>query len=73
MFEDYSLQELKTFRKQLAGKLLSNAGVGSFSLPDGVSVSLDGGNLKEVLRMLDDTIKRKEGRGSRFVSVVIDP
>ena len=73
MFDDYSLTELREIRKQLSAKMLANAGLGSFSLPDGVSISVDAGNLKEVLEMVTDAIRRKEGRGSRFVSIEVKP
>lgn len=73
MFDDYTLGELKAFRKQLSAKMLENAGLGSFSLPDGVSISIDSGNLERVLQLLNETIRRKEGRGSRFVGIEIRP
>lgn len=47
MFDDYSLDELKSFRKQLTQKMLDNAGLGSFSLPDGVSISVDSGQSRK--------------------------
>ena len=73
MFDDYTVTELREIRKQLTQKMLANAGLGSFSLPDGVSISVDNGNLKEILALVNDAIRRKTGQGSRFVSVEIEP
>jgi hypothetical protein len=73
MFDDCPLDWLKEKRAELRQKLLANAGLGSFSLPDGVSISLDSNNAKEILTAIVAEIRRREGRGGRFVAIEVQP
>jgi hypothetical protein len=68
MFDDFELDELKAIRKKLALQMIENAGYGSISLPDGISIAVDNRNVKEVAAMIDAAIRRKSGR-SIFIPI----
>ncbi|MDR1957597.1 MAG: hypothetical protein LBQ54_00875 [Planctomycetaceae bacterium] len=71
MFDDYSLEELKSIRRTVTEKMLSNAGIASFSLPDGVSLSLDRTGARELLTEINRAITRKTSHGGPFVEIHI--
>ena len=67
MFDDLTLDELRQWKQELCEFMRSNAGVQSFTMPDGISMNVNQDNAWQVLREVNQSIQRKLGRGGRFV------
>lgn len=61
MFDDLSLDDLVLFRKKLAMSLLQGNGVVSFSMPDGVSASMDFSERRRLLSLINAAIESRLG------------
>ena len=71
MFDDLTLDELQSWKRELCDFMRSNVGVQSFSTPDGVSMSVNQNNAWKVLQEINQSIARKLGRGGRFIGVEV--
>ena len=71
MFDHLSLDELKEARTKVTSFILGNIGTTSFSLPDGVSMSLDKSNAENLLKEINKSIRRKTSLGGHFVEIGI--
>jgi len=71
MFDNLTLKELEEHLLRAQMVLLSNLGVDSFSLPDGVTLRVDKTNAVWVIEQITASIKRKRGHGGRFIGASI--
>ena len=71
MLDHLSLTELREARAKVTSFILGNIGTTSFSLPDGVSMSLDKSNAENLLKEINKSIRRKTSRGGPFVEIGI--
>jgi len=71
MFDDLTLDELQSWKRELITFMRSHIGVQSFSMPDGVSMNVDQANAWKLLEEVNQAIQRKHGHGGRFVGAAI--
>ena len=69
MFDDLTLEELSSWKREVLNFMRSNAATQSLSTPEGVSLSVDHDNQWRILGELNQAIQRKLRGGGRFVGI----
>lgn len=71
MFDDLTLEELQSWKRELYAFMRKNVGIQSFSLPSGVSMNVTKDDAWKYMQEINQSIKRKLGGGGRFIGAVI--